>query len=137
MAVKFVPPAKSILICDFSWGGFKSPEMVKRRPVVALTGRLPRRDNLVTVVPLSGTASDPRNKYHCRIELENDLPHPFPANVWWAKCDMVASVCLDRLDLFRTDRDHTGRRQYLTSLRVSDESFALIQETVRHALGLD
>ncbi|MGN6289929.1 MAG: type II toxin-antitoxin system PemK/MazF family toxin [Sphingopyxis terrae] len=137
MAIKYVPPEKSVVICDFSWGGFKSPEMIKRRPVVVLVGRLPRRDNLVTVVPLSGTASDARNKYHCRIDFDVELPHPFPATAWWAKCDMVASVCLHRLEFFRTARDHTGRRQYLSNLRVSDDNFALIQQTVKHALGLD
>lgn len=117
-------------------GGFRPPEMVKLRPAVVVTGRLPRRDNLHTVVPLSGTESDPRNKYHCRIELEAPLPDPFSQTVWWVKADMIATVSLKRLELFRTERDQFGRRKYLTTLKVSDEQFAEIRAAIRHALGM-
>lgn len=110
--------------------------MVKPRPVVVINARLPYRDGLATVVPLSGTASDDRAKYHCRLDFEEDLPHPFPAKVWWAKCDMVASVGFARLDYFRTERDHTGKRKYLTNLQISDDHLEQIREAVRHALGL-
>jgi uncharacterized protein YifN (PemK superfamily) len=110
--------------------------MVKRRPAVVITGALPRRNNLHTVVPLSGTESDPRNLYHCKIELAAPLPAPFDETVWWVKADMIATVSLERLDLFRTDRDQYGKRKYLTNLRVSDEQFARILDSVRHELGI-
>lgn len=136
MAIQYCPKAKDILLCDFNAGGFRHPEMVKRRPVVVINSRLPYRDGLVTVIPLSGSESDARAKYHCRLDLDDDLPHPFPARVWWAKCDMIASVGFARLDYFHTARDHTGRRKYLTSLQVSDAHLEQIREAVRHALGL-
>ncbi|WP_116969217.1 type II toxin-antitoxin system PemK/MazF family toxin [Blastomonas sp. UPD001] len=111
--------------------------MVKRRPAIVLVGRLPRRDLLHTIVPLSGTPSDERNDYHCRLELERPLPAPFDETVWWAKCDMLATVSLRRLDLFRTARDHEGKRQYLSDLRVSEEQFEVVRQAVRRALRLD
>ena len=137
MPLKFPVAPRTILLCDYSLGGFRPPEMVKRRPAVVITGRLPRRDNLHTVVPLSGTPSDPRNRYHCQIELDAPLPAPFAAQTWWVKADMIATVGLERLDLFRTDRDQLGARKYLSNLKVSEENFALILEAVRHALGLE
>jgi mRNA interferase MazF len=136
MALKYVVSPKTILLCDYSMGGFRPPEMQKRRPAVVLVGRLPRRDNLVTVVPLSGTESDPRNLYHCRIELSSPLPEPFAETVWWAKCDMVATVGLVRCDLFQTARDQFGRRKYLTDMKVSGADFDKIQTAVKHGLGL-
>jgi len=33
------------------------------------------------------------------------LPEPFSYSVAWAKCDMLATVAFDRLDLLRTERD--------------------------------
>lgn len=136
MPIKYVVPPKTILLCNFNMGGFKPPEMVKVRPVVVLSGRLPRRDNLITVVPLSGTESDPRNDYHCRVELAEALPEPYAETVWWAKCDMVATVGLARLDLFRTERQPNGQRKYLTNLKVSDEAFEAIRHAVRCGLNL-
>lgn len=136
MPLQFPVSAKTILLCDFDMGGFKPPEMVKRRPVVVLVGRLPRRDGLITVVPLSGTESDPRNEYHCRIELPQPLPKPFAETVWWAKGDMAVAVGLKRLELFRTERDQTGRRKYLSDLKVMDDIFESIKAAVKRGFGL-
>lgn len=134
MPLKYAVKPKTILLCDYNLGGFKAPEMVKKRPAVVLVGRLPRRDYLHTVVPLSGSESN--EGHHCRIELSEPLPEPFAQTVWWVKADMVSTVCFERLDLFRTDRDNNGNRKYLTSLRVDDENFDTIKQTVRIALGL-
>lgn len=135
MALKHPVAPRTILLCDYDLGGFRPPEMVKRRPAVVVAARLPRRGNLHTVVPLSGTPSDERNLYHCKIELAEPLPSPFHETVWWVKADLIASVGFHRLDLFRTDRDQYGRRKYLTGLKVSDEQFVQIQNAIRHALG--
>ena len=134
MALKYPVVPKTILLCNYDLGGFRVPEMVKRRPAVVLVGRMPRRDYLHTVVPLSGTEST--ENHHCRIELDEPLPGGFAQKVWWVKTDMVATVCFERLDLFHTERDQSGKRKYLTQLKVSDENFELIKEKVRFALGL-
>lgn len=134
MALKHAVTPRTILLCDYDLGGFKPPEMVKKRPAVVLVGRLARRDGLHTVVPLSGTESN--ENYHCRIELDDPLPPPFNQTVWWVKADMTATVCFKRLDLFQTERDQQGRRKYLTNIKVSQENFNVIKETVRIAFGL-
>lgn len=136
MPIQFGAASRTILLCDYDMGGFRPPEMVKRRPAVVLVGALPRRNNLHTVVPLSGTPSDPGNRYHCRIELERPLPAPFDETVWWVKADMVATVALARLDFFRSDRDQYGKRKYFSNLKLPEEQFVLIQQTVAYALGL-
>lgn len=136
VSLRYPVAPRTILLCDFSKGGFRPPEMVKLRPAVVLVGRLPRRDNLHTVVPLSGTPSDPRVLYHCRLEFPEPLPDPFQQTVWWVKADMLATVGFERLDLFRTGRDQSGKRKYLTNLKVSEVQFEQIRGAVRHALGL-
>lgn len=133
--MKYSVRPRTIVLCDYNAGGFRPPEMVKRRPAVVLMGALPGRPNLHTVVPLSGTPSPPDRLYHCRIELPAPLPHPFSETVWWVKADMIATVSLDRLDLFQTQRDQYGKRRYLSNLKVSAEQFERIHDAVRHALG--
>ena len=120
MPIKYALSPRTIVLCDYSKGGFRPPEMVKGRPAVVLVGRLPHRDNLHTVVPLSGTASHDACRYHCQIVLDDPLPEPFAQRAWWVKADMVATVGFDRLDLFRTARDQNGQRRYLTNLRVTE-----------------
>lgn len=127
---------RTILLCDFDAGGFRPPEMVKRRPAVVLVGALPGRNNLHSVVPLSGTESPANRRYHCRIELERPLPAPFDETVWWAKADMTATVSLDRLDLFQTKRDQYGKRKYLTDLKLDEAQFEAVKDAVRAAYGL-
>jgi hypothetical protein len=58
---------------------------------------------------------DPRQRRHIAgaIVLDREEVAPFQQRIWWAKCDMIATVGFARLDLFRTDRDQTGRRKYL------------------------
>ena len=109
--------------------------MVKKRPAVVISPRLPHRDGLCSVVPLSGTASGRELQYQCRLELAEPLPEPFPQHIWWAKCDMLATVGFKRLDLFRTERQSNGQRKYLHP-KVSVEQFEEIREAVLFALGM-
>ena len=122
-----------MLLCDYSKGGFKPPEMVKRRPVIAISPRLRHRYGLITIVPLSTSAPAKVAPHHCQIELPYSLPH-FPTKVCWVRADMLATVGFERLDLFRTDRDQTWKRKYLTP-RISEEDFERIKQCIRHALG--
>lgn len=137
MPLQYSVHPKTILLCDFDMGGFRPPEMVKRRPAVVLVGDLPGRGRLHTVVPLSGTETDPKYRYACRLELAAPLPEPFSETTWWAKADMAATVSLERLDLFRSKRDQYGKRRYRTDLRLTDEQFEFVRQAVRIAFGLD
>lgn len=134
MPILFEPKAGTILLCDFSLGGFKPPEMVKRRPVVVISRRKRRATGLLTVVPLSTSEPVPAFSHHCRIVLDHPLPG-FAEQECWVKGDMLTTVAFHRLDMFRTDRGPGGKRKYLTP-RVSDEQFEQIMACVREVFGL-
>ena len=95
MALMHPPRVGSVLWCDFR--GYIAPEMVKRRPVVVVA-RHKENMQLVSVVPLSTTRPDRMQAYHHHF-AEN--PMPGAVGGCWAKCDMVATVSLQRLDLVR------------------------------------
>jgi uncharacterized protein YifN (PemK superfamily) len=46
MGIKYPVGIGTILLCDYSRGGFQPPEMVKKRPAVVISPRLPHRDGL-------------------------------------------------------------------------------------------
>ena len=54
MPISFHPRAGQMFMCDFT--GFQPPEMVKVRPVVVISPKLPFRAEIVTIVPISLTA---------------------------------------------------------------------------------
>ena len=134
MPIQFPVAPGTVLLCDYDTG-FRPPEMTKRRPVVVISPRLPHRDGLCTVVPLSGSPPLRELPYQCRLNLAEPLPPPFSYSVWWVKCDMLATVGFGRLDLFRTARDQTGRRKYVHP-KVSPEDLARVRACVLSALGM-
>jgi mRNA interferase MazF len=69
---------------------------------------------LCTVVPISGDPGQHETDYVVRLEFKPPLPDPFSYETAWAKCDMLATVCFERLDLFRTERDQYGKRTAMT-----------------------
>lgn len=130
MPITFFPGAGMLLICDFS--GFTKPEMVKKRPVVVISGRH-RRDKLATIVPLSTTAPVPLHDHHHLMDAKS-LPGPFALKPTWAECDMVATLSISRLDRVMI-RDLSGKRQYI-SPQVTDEDFISILRGVLCAINL-
>lgn len=136
MPIKYALPPGTIVLCDYGQGGFRPPEMVKFRPAVVVSPRLPHRDGLCAVVPLSGTVEEGRPlDYVVRLDLSVALPDPFPQTVWWAKCDLIATVGFGRLDMFRTARDHTGKRRYLQP-RLPTSDLGRVRVGVLFGLGL-
>lgn len=110
--------------------------MVKERLAVVMSPRLPHRDNLCTVVPLSSSVPEHRTDYQVRIELPVDAPRPYQGRFKWAKSDMMATVGYGRLTLPYTDRDpHTGKRKYLQIMLLEDE-LTKVRESMLFALGL-
>jgi uncharacterized protein YifN (PemK superfamily) len=134
MPIKYPPSPGTLLLCNYDTG-FRPPEMVKRRPALVISPRLPYRDGLCTVVPLSTTAPNKMLAYHCRLELNPPLPPPWTTTTVWAKADMVATVSLSRLDLFRTGRDQQGRRKYL-QLKLTANQLHQVRAAVLHGLGM-
>mgnify|MGYP006266494975 CR=1 FL=1 len=91
MPLKFHPKPGQILMCDFR--GLEEPEMVKRRPVVVLTGDIRGRDRLVTIVALGSTAPEPVRDYHLLLP-DKTLPQigMFQGKQTWLKGDMVYAM---------------------------------------------
>lgn len=128
MGLQFHPRAGQIFVCDFS--GFREPEMIKPRPVIVVSPRLPYRSDIVAVVPISLT--EPRHalpfcyrlsrNYH--PEESDDLPS-------WAKADMVMNLGLYRLSAFKV-----GRRQYAYPT-LTEGDLRAVRHAVLCGLGLD
>lgn len=125
MALTFQPRPGQVVMCDFS--GYVVPEMIKVRPVVVLARNRKNRQ-LVTVVPLSTTAPDALEDHHHELSA-NPLPGKEHITCW-AKCDMVATVSLARLDRYKT-----ARRLYVTP-NLPNADFVAICGAVLNALGL-
>lgn len=135
MPIQFPVARSTILLCDYNTG-FREPEMVKRRPVVVVSHRLPRRDGLCTVVPLSTTPPPaPGLAYVHELNLNPALPDPFGKPLMWVKADMLATVSFGRLDLFRTARLPDGKRKYLHP-KVPATDMAAIERCICVALGI-
>ncbi|NKJ00447.1 type II toxin-antitoxin system PemK/MazF family toxin [Novosphingobium sp. SG707] len=135
MPLLYYPSPGEIVLCDYKTG-FIEPEMVKARPVVVVSPRLRRRSNLVAVVPLSTTEPNPTELHHHKIALAVPLPAPFDAPIMWAKCDMVATVSLARLDRFKDGRTPGGGgRRYRTG-RLADDDLIEVRKGILHGLGL-
>lgn len=134
MSLHFFPEPGTVLICDFDTG-FKPPEMVKVRPVVTISPRLRRKPTLITVVPLSSTPPSPVMPFHHRLSPES-LPERLSKNTTWAKCDMLYTVSMQRLDRVRNTTDTAGRRKYI-AMQVTEPDLESIQQAVARGLGLD
>lgn len=128
MPLTFHPGPGAIVICDFS-EGFRPPEMVRVRPVVVISPRR-RATQLVTVVPLSSVPPAPPEPWHYQLPPGAYPPARGPI---WAKCDVVATVVLTRLD--RVKARIAGQRVYQT-FQLGDADLAAILAAVRAALGL-
>jgi uncharacterized protein YifN (PemK superfamily) len=113
-------------VCDFS--GFQPPEMVKPRPVIIVSPRLPHRSEIVTVVPLSTTAPAHTLPFVVRLS-KNYHPLEDDALPVWAKCDMIMNIARSRLNGFKV-----GRRKWETP-SASGSDLAAVRTGVLHALG--
>jgi uncharacterized protein YifN (PemK superfamily) len=127
MGITFHPKPGQVLFCDFT--GYVFPEIVKTRPVVVISPAHLVRPGLVTVVPLSTTEPDPVQAYHYKLQ-GNPVPGS-TATETWAKCDLFATVSLQRLD-----RVKVARGDYRTGA-VSMEQVKAIRRACLVALGVD
>jgi uncharacterized protein YifN (PemK superfamily) len=125
MPIIFHPKAGTVLMCDFT--GFKKPEMIKTRPVIVVSPNHLKRPGLYTVVPMSTTDPDPIELYHYRFK-KNPMPHS--NGHAWAKCDMVVTVSMERLDRIKVSRGN-----YVVTY-ISNKDLEAIRECMKHALGI-
>ncbi len=110
--------------------------MVKERLVVVVNSRLPKRDRLCSVVPLSTTPACSGVTYQVKIDIGQSPPEPFPGQIKWAKADMMSVVSYDRLNLPYDGRCiKTGRRKYV-QIRMPLDQMKLIREAILVSLDL-
>lgn len=127
MPLNFYPRAGQILVCDFS--GFKVPEMVKPRPVIIISPRLPYRSDIVAVVPTSTTA--PKHDYPYCYRLSKNYHPSEPAETpVWAKADMLMNLGIYRLNGFKI-----GRRKYEFPT-LTDDDLQGVKRAVLWGLGV-
>jgi len=132
MGLLYYPNPGEILLCDYGTSGV-APEMEKRRPVVIVTPRLRRRGELVGVIPLSTSAPQEVEDFHCRLELDHPLPAPFDRPVMWAKCDMFSVLSRDRLDRFKAGR---GEKRIYVAGKVTADQLKALRAAMLCGLGL-
>ncbi|MCB1368167.1 MAG: type II toxin-antitoxin system PemK/MazF family toxin [Rhodobacteraceae bacterium] len=127
MPISYHPRAGQILMCRFD--GFKVPEMVKTRPVIVVSPRLPHRSEIVSIVPISLTAPKHDLPFNVRLSKnyhpleEDDLP-------CWAKCDLLLNLGIWRLDGFKV-----GRRKW-DSPQLTAEDLSDVKRGVLFGLGM-
>lgn len=135
MGIREHPPQGCVVTVDYSEGGFKEPEMMKRRLAVVLTPKIKARPKLCTVVPLSLSEPERIMPYHRRINIPFELPKEWGAADRWIKGDMVNAVGFHRVDLLRLGKDHTGKRKYQMAC-LPDDLFKTVRTCALHGLGL-
>ena len=134
MALQYHPGVGEVLMCDFS-EGFKPPEITKKRPVVVLSPRRRRAPGLYTVVPLSTSRPYHVEPYHHLLDARG-FPQRLAENENWAKCDLLYTVSLDRLDRIYAGRQPNGKRIYLGA-RVTPVDLEAIRQCVLSGLGIE
>ncbi len=131
MGLPYLPQQGEILVCDFDDSAIGA-EMIKRRPVVVVSRHEAHRSKLCSVVALSTTAPAPPLKWH------HHMPH-LRVTGWsaedgvWAKCDMLATVSLERLNKPYIKR-RTGR-QYIDH-QLPDQDMQAILSCIRYLLKI-
>ncbi|MHA7875067.1 type II toxin-antitoxin system PemK/MazF family toxin [Roseivivax sp.] len=126
--IKYFPRAGQVLVCSFR--GFEVPEMVKTRPVMVISPRLPHRSQIVTIVPIS--TSPPLHDLPFVVRLsKNYHPNERDDLPCWAKCDMVMNLSRERLDGFKIDR-----RKWATP-HASADNLKAVQTGVVYGLGIE
>lgn len=135
MAIREHPTQGSVVTVDYSMGGFKEPEMVKRRLAVVVSPKISARPYLCTIVPLSLSRPEKTMPYHKQIRVPFDLPKEWGDHDRWIKGDMVNAVGFHRVDLLRLGKDDTGKRVYQMSV-LPDDMMNVVRKCVLHGLGL-
>lgn len=136
MALFHPPKVGAVVLCMFP-DELVPPEMVKTRPVAVISPRIPGRHGLVSIVPLSTTEPTPLLAHHCEIPIRL-MPKSLQAEAVrvWAKCDMLYTFSLERLDRFKAGKDRsTGKRLYEVG-QLELEQILQIRRCIAAGLGI-
>ncbi len=142
MPILYAPRPGQILMCNFDVSeeehGYQPPEMVKTRPVIALTGHMASKPGLVTVVPISSIAPNPIFLCHCDIP-KRSLPNTsYFGRVAenWVKGDMIYTVAFHRLDFVRLPGKNTHGDRLYYKTRLGRDKMREIYTCVLHGINL-
>jgi uncharacterized protein YifN (PemK superfamily) len=131
MGIKYALGPGVTVRFDYSRGGFQPPEMVKARPVIVISPRLPHRDGLCTVIPLSGDPNNHPSKWDIRLEFDPPLPYPFIYSVAWANAtcwlqlDLIDWICSIRNEIsMANESTFTPRFPTVTWPEYAQESYS-------------
>lgn len=127
------PPQGTILICDFT--GFKTPEMVKKRPVIVVSKPIVSRPDLCTVVALSTTSPSKILPMHYELKLDPPLPIPYDSPSHWVKGDMIYSFSFRRFSYPCKGRDSSGTRIHVYEV-ISAEQLKCVQKCIMAGIGI-
>lgn len=136
MALLHPPSVGDVVLCMFP-DEFAAPEMIKTRPVAVISPRIPGRHDLATIVPLSTKEPVPFLAHHCEIPIRL-MPKSLKSEATrvWAKCDMLYTFSLERLDRFKAGRDRqTGKRLYEIG-QLELEQIIAIRRCIAAGLGI-
>lgn len=137
MPLLYYPNPGDVLVCHYdSEHDVFDGEICKSRPVIVVGPRLRRRGKVVTVVPLSTSEPDALEGFHWKYVPSQPFPAPFDSPIMWAKCDLVSSVALERLDRFKEPRVRYGGARKWTSGKLSATQLKEIKAAVLCGLGL-
>lgn len=134
MALRYPPKVGEIYMCEFP-PCLSPPEMVKKRPVIIVAPPRKGGPDLVTLVPISMTDPEPVEPYHAEIP-KTDLPKPLwgKNGTRWAKCDMLYTLNVSRLELARTDRQGGVRTNVPGKL--THATLLTVRQAIAKGLGI-
>ncbi|HFF4489121.1 TPA: type II toxin-antitoxin system PemK/MazF family toxin, partial [Acinetobacter baumannii] len=99
---------------------FIVPEMVKNRPALVIK-KNNQNAKLVTILPISTTKPEPMSEMHIPIA------GPIDGKEAWIKCDMLTTVCIERLDRLKIRKDN--KNEWVVK-SLEDETFELVKKTI-------
>jgi len=135
MSLDYHPRPGDILLCHFP-ECLQVPEMVKARPILVLSSPLPGRRELLCIVPLSTTEPAPVRPFHLEIPIAR-MPRRLQSKAArvWAKCDMLYTFSLVRLDRFKAGRDRSTGRRMFEQGRITPDELRDVRKRAAGVLG--
>lgn len=134
MALFHPPQVGTIVKCDFP-SCFSPPEMVKNRAVIVINVKIPGREHMLTVVPISNTPPSPEFAHHCLLP-DRLLPHYMKDGQGrWVKGDMVYTLSTSRMSPI-TRRDASSGKRVYEYPRLDLEHLRKVRACVASALGI-
>ncbi|MEM8547146.1 MAG: type II toxin-antitoxin system PemK/MazF family toxin [Pseudomonadota bacterium] len=122
--------AGTVHYLDFDGMAPIDPEMRKGRPVIVISPRNRREDDLVVVVPISTVPSTTYKRHVVQIR-HSELQHET-----WAKCDMPITVSIERLLPYRRPK-YERQNMPPPNVEISGTELRQVREAVIRSIGAE